>query len=642
MSTPLEITAGLLAQAHSIGGKTVAGFISALYYAKLYGRDTSILTNQQNALITEFNIAQLGYYQNQLNTILQSANDQLDASGYASNVQSKVDNIQDVINHLMSIGTISALWLNVGSGIGTNTNPLPSAVVANSYVSLGFIEGAEGQLTDYPAASTYVKDTYDALTMASSFSAQYAALCAAEFATATINAINANNSANATTSATSTTSAKNVAVSAYAATQQNNTNALNYGSNGSFTYIFNANFESVTLSSLISSAETASTSASASNTTAQNALSAYLAPAPSPAPAPAPSPSPSPAPAPSPSPAPAPAPSPSSADPHAHNSISVNFNVLIDANSNLTVLGEQFVTPTNIVTATYNMPVTALYDPDNKIGLIEMWEPADVPGDIKVTFAGISDTGVGNNINPGVYETAIRRLAVEFQKVLVNSLDCSQAIPYNDAKYAGVSEYTLQRDFGRLALGTFAHYMFGHVDATVAITNDVAFVKNMLSIDAGEVDETSGGPAARYNAWRFKDYVNDTSAPLYDWQGAIDYVDPSDANLAQRLAHSIYLKGADGVPSLVSTASTSSLAYIVKQVIGQDAQRTKMVDGSERTRDYHQLLRFYAGDIIYVNIKLKKPSVTVGGGQAGVSATSLGDAYDTEDEQNYTIKIELA
>jgi hypothetical protein len=635
MSTPLEIVTGLSASTYEYSAIATTIFMNGMLYMKLYGRDSNTRTAEQNITIGYVD-NDIQYYQNLANNALNSANEQLDISGYNSDVQARVDEIQTNKNIIDGLPIIYNLYPNNLSRALPNVSAMNAYTIqVNSYINslLGLYE---------PIPTSNLIKTYEAAVRADSIAAQYAASYAADFAAATSTAIAANNSTAATQAAADTQFASTKAAERYTSAIQNSTNATSSGSTGTFTFVLGAQFQNVTLTTFVSSAETASTSASASNTTAQNALSAYLAPAPSPAPAPAPSPSPSPAPAPSPSPAPAPAPSPSSADPHAHNSISVNFNVLIDADSNISVLGETAPTVTNVVTATYNMPVTALYDPDNNIGLIEMWEPADVPGDIKVTLAGISDTGVGNNINPGVYETAIRRLAVEFQKVLVNSLDCSQAIPYNDAKYAGVSEYTLQRDFGRLALGTFAHYMFGHVDATVAITNDVAFVKNMLSIDAGEVDETSGGPAARYNAWRFKDYVNDTSAPLYDWQGAIDYVDPSDANLAQRLAHSIYLKGADGVPSLVSTATNSSLAYIVKQVIGQDAQRTKMVDGSERTRDYHQLLRFYAGDIIYVNIKLKKPSVTVGGGQAGVSATSLGDAYDTEDEQNYTIKIELA
>ena len=347
-----------------------------------------------------------------------------------------------------------------------------------------------------------------------------------------------------------------------------------------------------------------------------------------PAPAPSPPPSPPPAPAPAPSP-PAPTPPPSS-----QTNVEVNFNVLVDADSSVTVLGESAPVVSNVVVAEYNMPVNCLYDSVDKKGLIEMYEPSATPGDIKVALANTNSSANGGDDLTGAADATVKLLAKGLQKVLCDKLDAKNAAPFNDSKYTSsgvaVEEYTKHRDFGRLALGALAHYFFGHVDATVAITNDEDFVKHMLSISAGHKDETSGGAAARYTAWDKTSVVSGSPSSWTNLSGSA-----SDANLAMRLAYTIYQKGTSGESSVnaVSGPSDASLANIVKQVIGQDASRTMDVDGSERTKDVRQLLRFYAGDVIYVNINVKAPNVTVGTGQLY--------SVPTVNDQNYTIKITL-
>lgn len=195
-----------------------------------------------------------------------------------------------------------------------------------------------------------------------------------------------------------------------------------------------------------------------------------------------------------------------------HVPVRINLNVEINANSSLTVLGETVPAVSNVADAEYRLPVDALYDGANSKGLLEMWEPADAPGEIKVRFAATDSSAVAGGAdlsrNGGVWKETIRKLGRGLHKVLVNPLDCSSAMPFSDPKYVGVVEYTKQRDFGRLALGAFAHFFFGHVDATAAITNDATFVANMLSItEAAAVDETAGGAAARYDAWSKKTQV---------------------------------------------------------------------------------------------------------------------------------------
>jgi hypothetical protein len=200
-------------------------------------------------------------------------------------------------------------------------------------------------------------------------------------------------------------------------------------------------------------------------------------------------------------------------------------------------------------------------------------------------------------------------------------------------------EYYKQRDFGRVALGAFAHYLFGHVDATAAITNDAAFVEHMLSVTAGGDDETSAGPAARYAAWS-----KDVSSDVETWDFASNN---TDANLALRLVEAIVAKGKAGgaIAGAIETSDVSgaqtaadSLANIVKQVIGQDSSRANEEDGSERTLNKHILLRFYAGDVIYVQVNVKKPTVEVtGSGTANGPANTLVQ----ESETAYVLKITL-
>jgi hypothetical protein len=324
----------------------------------------------------------------------------------------------------------------------------------------------------------------------------------------------------------------------------------------------------------------------------------------------------------------------------------VNFNVEIEGNSNLNIFGDQFVAPTNVIIADQVLPVNALYDSVAKKGLIEFVEPSADPDNIYVKLASTNSSAAGGDDFTDAYKVTLRQLAKGLQRVLCSEFDCVNALPYSESKYSGVVEYTTQRDFGRVALGAFAHYLFGHVDATAAITNDVAFVKNMLSLtgsgaNAAVVDETSAGAAARYAEYD-SEHLTEIAGEFSAWAKAPNG-SASDANLAKRLVAAIVGKGLDGsgalVESKVGDNDASSLANIVRQVVGQDAQRLMDEDNSERTKDIRRLLRFYEGDIIYMNIKLKTPNVTVANGQSGVDKTGLEGKYATE--QSYTLKITL-
>lgn len=316
-----------------------------------------------------------------------------------------------------------------------------------------------------------------------------------------------------------------------------------------------------------------------------------------------------------------------------HSPIEVNLNVLIDASGNLEVFNATKPIVANMIVAEHALPVDALYDEAANSGLLELWEPSDAQGDIKVQLANTNQTAEGGLDFTGAYQTYSKALASGLETILCDKFDCSGASPF--LNYTSNVEYYKQRDFGRVALATYAHYMFGHVDATAAITNDKAFVEGMLSINAAGDDESAEGAAARAAA-----FTKSTTANVQEWDNTSSSV---DANLALRLVKAIVGKGLDlaGAPitSLVSANESASLANIVAQVVGQDASRLMNADSSQRTRDQHIALRFYEGDVIYMNIKLKAPSVNVGIKSQLVSGATLEGMYS---EENFTIKITLA
>jgi hypothetical protein len=67
-------------------------------------------------------------------------------------------------------------------------------------------------------------------------------------------------------------------------------------------------------------------------------------------------------------------------------------------------------------------------------------------------------------------------------------------------------------------------------------------------------------------------------------------------------------------------------------------------DNNELTVDKKQALKFIAGDIIYMNIKLQRPDVVIGSGQKVADSVVEGKypADDSGNSENYTLKITLS
>lgn len=318
--------------------------------------------------------------------------------------------------------------------------------------------------------------------------------------------------------------------------------------------------------------------------------------------------------------------------------VEVNLNVNVDAQGNLEVFGEGKPTVAEYIIAEHSLPVDALYDAAAEKGLIEIWEPSAAEGDIKVALANSDNTATSGGKNfTGAYKLTAKKMALGLEALLCDRFDCIHALPFSG--YTDV-EYTTQRDFGRVALAAYAHALFGHVDATAAITNDKAFIEGMLSISAA--GEDGALPAARAAAFT-KALGNGTVDPM-TWDSASS---ATDANLAVRLVQAVVGKGVSAgalnessVEAVTDINSDATLANIARQVVGQDSNRLINVDFSERTKDIRQLLRFYAGDVIYMNITLQVPSVSIGAAYAGaMTGSSIASRFA---EKNYTVKITLA
>jgi hypothetical protein len=302
--------------------------------------------------------------------------------------------------------------------------------------------------------------------------------------------------------------------------------------------------------------------------------------------------------------------------------IEVNLNVEINANGTLEVLGYQPTTPSNLIIASNLLPVDALYDEAAGIALIEFWEPDNLD-DIMTQLASTQIVG-------GVegYKITAKKLALGLQSCLIGELDAKSAEPFNLAPRYGAEGVQngnrVMTGFGRLALMAYAHYIMGHVQATAAITNDTGFMRGMLSLNSDTLTDYKYANIGNYDA---------TVAP---WSTAGS---ASDANLAVRLVKALI----DNNPtaSLISNGTATTVADIVKQVIGQDASRATDEDNNKYSPENHGLLRFYPDDVIYVSINLTTPTVTVGAGQL-VSGPTMEDLYENATgDKKYTLKLTL-
>jgi len=254
----------------------------------------------------------------------------------------------------------------------------------------------------------------------------------------------------------------------------------------------------------------------------------------------------------------------------ATKSVEVNFNITpVDASGNIVIFGLEPSVIENIVIADVTLPHNDLN------GLLHFWEPS-LARDTRLAKRNTDDWG----------NTQKNTLRSDLHSVINGRMDATNAKPFDSYAVANDDEhYYKYSNFGELALGSMAHYLLGHVAATVAISNDKAFV----------------------------DYIN----------GNTD----SDAAIAKLLSDTI------------NNINPTDALKIVEDVLKQDISRAMGADNTEYDPVAKQNLDWMTGDIIYLQVTLKRPTVTV---SVGSSAQQRKPAAESVTEQQYNLKITLS
>lgn len=250
----------------------------------------------------------------------------------------------------------------------------------------------------------------------------------------------------------------------------------------------------------------------------------------------------------------------------------VNLGVQADASGSVSIFAKsQDIPETNIVDATYELPVSALYKG---------------PTDALLKFKG-----TGNDIEAAYgdnFTTTVSELTTLIENVLKNTLKAGpasssygDAAPFNDERYNGIAVYQNYPTIGDLALAFYADAIFGHVQATAAINNDTAVVN----------------------------YINGNDAE--------DTLNEDNANIAYQIAN-----------TLKNDLDNNNISRIVEQVIGTDASRALDVDNDDNDIDTWQHLIWRSGDVIFFQITFENPIISTGADQSIDPATIDSVTYN--------------
>jgi len=271
------------------------------------------------------------------------------------------------------------------------------------------------------------------------------------------------------------------------------------------------------------------------------------------------------------------------------NNVQVSLRVNVDVSGNVDVFTTTGNQVNNVVVCAQTLAHGDLYtSPTNAI--LEFWEPSDRRGDISGAVAG--GAGAGSLLSA---PTTLASLVTDLAAVILGAMDASGAAPFNAASYVANSQHRSFDNFGELALAAHAHYLFGHVAATTAIDNDLALI-NYFKGNTGS----------------------------------------GDAQIATLLKNAL------------QALSAADATTIVKQVISQDPSRATGQDNNALVPDVHQGLLFASGDIVYMQVTIKQPSITSGSSSAAPGAGSSnnlpsgsGSAFPSGGAV-FTLKITLA
>jgi hypothetical protein len=233
--------------------------------------------------------------------------------------------------------------------------------------------------------------------------------------------------------------------------------------------------------------------------------------------------------------------------------VKVDLLANIDVAGNVQVFNTTGTTISDVVVCPNPIPASALYSGGNSI--LEFVEPSNARGTIVGSVSGSGGrVGKIGNLNGIAAVKSALSSGIQSAVCVEGSapLDAADATPfkgnYNEDKHIKFPT------FGELVLAVYAHYLFGHAAATAAIQNDEALVA----------------------------YINSGSG----------------AQIGSRLA--------DAIEALEDSQATQ----IVRQVISQDPNRALGQDNNAPVPDSHQALEFLPGDVIYLTIKVAKPTLS--------------------------------
>jgi hypothetical protein len=256
----------------------------------------------------------------------------------------------------------------------------------------------------------------------------------------------------------------------------------------------------------------------------------------------------------------------------ANNRVIVNLRTSINVQGDVDLVSASGEILNNVVVAQVDLSASALYA-DASHGVIEFWETSGGRGTISACVSKSTNSSAQYDGFTGLESD----LSGGLHAVINGQLNAIAASPFNAAAYSA-AEYNTFASLGEMVLGLYSHYLFGHVAATAAIDNDEALVAYMNGSDS---------------------------------QGA---------QVGQKLA-----------AKLGQLPATSAKA-IANQVISQDPSRTRGQDNNAAQNEVHQALMFAPGDIVYVQITVDAPTITVnregetsGAGEAVAPLTSEAD-----------------
>ncbi len=229
-----------------------------------------------------------------------------------------------------------------------------------------------------------------------------------------------------------------------------------------------------------------------------------------------------------------------------HTPVSVNLNININTEYGVTIFEDTPISVNDIVICKTKLGVSNLY-------------VSDAADQALFEFQGQDDEIAGRIVSNFANETNYTFLVSALAAILTDdsnssdALNAYQAAPFNNY-INDVPQMKLYKSFGRLALAAYAYYLFGHVQATAAITNDTALINFM------------------------------------NGEG------PTDAQIASTLA------------TVIHNMNTTGATKICKQVIGQDSSRARNVDNDLSSPGSWQRLQWVAGDKIYLQVTLQRPT----------------------------------